>query len=138
MNFDMYFRSLPLTAFFALKLCAFTKAHFVPNIITSLEFNDSESTAPCGMFDPTIRMKLSSYPVSGGEIGFLIFRPNVTWEYGAVLLTNLTQWASLAPVQNQTRVEYFCEPQIPAKKHRWDRREFSKSSNMALKETFIR
>lgn len=61
-------------------------------------------------------MNVTSWPISGGNVGILTVHPNVTWEFNAALLKNLTLWTSLTPVLNQTGVGEFCEPQIPAKK----------------------
>lgn len=113
----MFIKSLELTTVLALGLSIVADAHFVLQIPTSLGFDDDmENMAPCGGFDATMRMNVTSWPIAGGNVGILTVHPNVTWEFKAALSKNLTAWTSLTPVLNQTGVGEFCEPQIPAPK----------------------
>lgn len=97
-------------------ICAATvNAHFVLQIPTSLGFNDdSESTAPCGSFDPADRSKgVTDWKVGGDSIGVLTTHTSVTWEFNAALVSDINTWVPLVQSFTQTGVGTVCFSGVP-------------------------
>jgi hypothetical protein len=56
-----------------------------------------EGATPYGGFNATSRLNASSWPIAGGNIGFLAVHPNATWEFNAALSKKLDPMDATEP-----------------------------------------
>ncbi|OIW25507.1 hypothetical protein CONLIGDRAFT_672541 [Coniochaeta ligniaria NRRL 30616] len=57
-------------------------------------------------------MGVTNWPIGGSIINVLSTHSQITWEFNAALVGDLTRWVPLTPALSQTSVGTFCEPQI--------------------------